>query len=89
VTSRSGLVCVTYHERRRCGLAGIGLVAAGRAVAAARVGDAAIGVQREGSEAGGQEAEAEASADGAPHCAMLASPRANLREESRPMTALD
>jgi hypothetical protein len=46
-------------------------------------------VLREGSEAGGQEAEAEASADGAPHCAMLASPRANLREESRPMTALD
>jgi len=59
VTSSSGIVCVTYHERRRCGLAGIGLVAAGRAVAAARVGDAAIGVQREGSEAGGQEAEAE------------------------------
>src|SRR4051812_12956272 len=59
VTSSSGVVCVTYHERRRCGLAGIGLVAAGRAVAAARVGDAAIGVQREGSEAGGQEAEAE------------------------------
>jgi hypothetical protein len=46
-----------FLDNWRDALAGIGLVAAGRAVAAAPVGDAAIGVLREGSEAGGQEAE--------------------------------
>ena len=44
---------------RRYALAGIGRVAAGRAVAATRVGDAAVSILGEGREASGQKAEAE------------------------------